>query len=61
MRNLQFQLASHWDRRDSSSHLVPMFRKVLEDLQWWSDPVNLLQGQSLEVRNPELFLFTDAS
>ena len=61
MRSLQFQLANHWDRRDSSSHQVPVSREVLEDLQWWSDPANLLQGQSLEVQNPELFLFTDAS
>ena len=61
MRSLQFQLSTHWDRRDGSSCWVPVSQEVLEDLQWWSDPVNLLHGQSLEVRNPDLLLFTDAS
>ncbi|XP_045129076.1 uncharacterized protein LOC123514882 [Portunus trituberculatus] len=62
MKSLQFQLSNCWNRQmNTSSHPVPLSLAVLEDLQWWSDVGNLLQGHSLEIQNPELFLYTDAS
>ena len=62
IRSLQFQLANHWDKRRSSiPHPVPTSQEVLEDLWWWSDSVNLLQGQPLGIRNQDMLLYMDVS
>ncbi|MEL7079751.1 MAG: hypothetical protein AAGM46_28415, partial [Cyanobacteria bacterium J06582_2] len=41
--------------------LVPIPQIVLEDLEWWSDPVRVSRGVPIRTNPPRLSLFSDAS
>ena len=60
MQSLQFVLRSSWDFEDVSV-LVEWSPSNQEDLLWWSDLSNLLQGVSLEEDHPDPLFWPDAS
>ena len=61
MRLLQLELRSKWSRSKDPDQLIPWTPEIREDLEWWTDDGNLLQGVPLQGSAPELLLFTDAS
>ena len=62
MRRYQYYLKRVW-RRDYQPKdvLVPVPPKLKEGLVWWLDRERLERGLSLVPKQPDLFLFTDAS
>ena len=60
MWSLQLVLCSCWDFVDESVE-VEWSPSNQEDLLWWSDLSNLLQGVSLEEVHPDLLFWLDAS
>ena len=62
MRSLQWHLKTHWSpESDPPSLLVPLSRKVREDLSWWMVRPHLLKGVRFGTPAPDLHLYLDAS
>ena len=62
MRRLQRQLRLCWSQASQEpSFPVPWNSLIQEDLRWWSDMGNLLQGQSFGSPIPDIHATSDAS
>ena len=62
MRSMQFALRSQWDASSmDDSHLVRWNEACRQDLEWWSDPLRLVQGSRLGDVPPDLMFWSDAS
>ena len=62
VRPLYFYLKARWDlRTQDEDQLILITKEIKEDLSWWLSEELLSQGISLELMNPDLQLFCDAS
>ena len=62
MRRVQYFFRRAWSKDcQNQGILIPIPQDIKQILTWWLDRNRIEKGISLEVKQPDLFLFTDAS
>ena len=61
MRPFQFHLKEHWRYPQSLDSLLPWSETISAHLEWWQNPVNVMNGADLQPKNHNIQIFTDAS
>ena len=62
MRPFQYYIRRVWNRdAHGMDILIPIPQELKKSLIWWANPERIKRGMSLEVKMPDLMLFTDAS
>ena len=60
MRPLQYHFNRNWDKTSQRSP-IPVPQELKPYLAWLSDPLRMAKGVSLQRKNPDLRLYSDAS
>ena len=61
MRPFQFHLKEHWRYPQSLDCLLPWTESFSAHLDWWQNPVNVLEGADLHPKDHSIQLFTHSS
>ena len=61
MRPLEWHFKEHWRFLQSLDTLLPWSETISVHLDWWQNPVNVLNGSKLHPKDHNFLLFTDAS
>ena len=62
MRPIQLYLLSQWRPHIQDIETkIPVLQSLLPHLEWWKKKENVLKGVSLEIKNPQSVMITDAS
>ena len=61
MRPFQFHLKEHWRYPQSLDSLLPWSETISAHLEWWQNPVNVMNGADLQPKDHNIQIVTDAS